>query len=141
MVFYRILHPQLIPHRLYFRQISSFAMDFQGMPEQWKTLLQHSQISKLEQQQNPQAVLDALNYYTHGDQLTHKQKFFLGYNSEFSSSLSLVRKSGIREKQYCQRRSQRGQGGRGGWGSPPKPRGCFAARSRLKMLRSSKCRG
>lgn len=36
----------------------------QGMPSDWARLLKDSQISKLEQQQNPQAVLDALKYYT-----------------------------------------------------------------------------
>lgn len=46
---------------------------FQGMPQQWAILLQNSQISKLEQQQNPQAVLDALNYYTQGELNTHQK--------------------------------------------------------------------
>lgn len=39
----------------------------QGMPEAWARLLTDSQISKQEQQQNPQAVLDALKYYTQGE--------------------------------------------------------------------------
>lgn len=34
------------------------------MPMEWKLLLQRSNISKMEQQQHPQAVLDALNYFT-----------------------------------------------------------------------------
>uniref|UniRef100_A0A8C6Q6X5 non-specific serine/threonine protein kinase n=1 Tax=Nothobranchius furzeri TaxID=105023 RepID=A0A8C6Q6X5_NOTFU len=34
-----------------------------GMPEQWARLLQTSNISKTEQKQNPQAVLDALKFY------------------------------------------------------------------------------
>lgn len=34
------------------------------MPTHWDVLLQNSKISKQEQQQNPQAVLDALQYYT-----------------------------------------------------------------------------
>ena len=33
------------------------------MPESWARLLQTSNISKLEQKKNPQAVLDVLNYY------------------------------------------------------------------------------
>ena len=33
------------------------------MPEQWVRLLQQSNISRAEQQENPQAVLDALKYY------------------------------------------------------------------------------
>lgn len=35
----------------------------QGMPESWARLLQTSNISKLEQKTNPQAVLDVLKYY------------------------------------------------------------------------------
>lgn len=37
------------------------------MPKHWEILLQQSQISKQEQQQNPQAVLNALKYYTRAD--------------------------------------------------------------------------
>ena len=33
------------------------------MPEAWKCLLLHSNISKIEQRRNPQAVLDILTYY------------------------------------------------------------------------------
>lgn len=33
------------------------------MPEQWSRLLQNSNISKQEQKNNPQAVLDVLNWY------------------------------------------------------------------------------
>ena len=35
----------------------------QGMPESWAKLLQHSNISRAEQQENPQAVLAVLKYY------------------------------------------------------------------------------
>ncbi|KAJ1367356.1 p21 protein (Cdc42 Rac)-activated kinase [Parelaphostrongylus tenuis] len=41
--------------------------EFTGMPSAWARLLMESQISKQEQQQNPQAVLDALKYYTQGE--------------------------------------------------------------------------
>lgn len=41
--------------------------EFTGMPPMWAQLLQTSQISKQEQQQNPQAVLDALKYFTQAD--------------------------------------------------------------------------
>ncbi|PVD18626.1 hypothetical protein C0Q70_21176 [Pomacea canaliculata] len=37
--------------------------EFTGMPESWAKLLQSANISKSEQKQNPQAVLDVLNYY------------------------------------------------------------------------------
>ncbi|KAK7808714.1 hypothetical protein U0070_011789 [Myodes glareolus] len=43
-----------------------------GMPEQWARLLQTSNITKLEQKKNPQAVLDALKFY---DSNTVKQKY------------------------------------------------------------------
>uniref|UniRef100_A0A0K0E0N6 non-specific serine/threonine protein kinase n=1 Tax=Strongyloides stercoralis TaxID=6248 RepID=A0A0K0E0N6_STRER len=46
--------------------------EFTGMPQHWAILLQNSQISKQEQQQNPQAVLDALKYYTQKDNSTQK---------------------------------------------------------------------
>lgn len=35
----------------------------QGMPEAWSRLLMNSNISKQEQKNNPQAVLDVLNWY------------------------------------------------------------------------------
>ncbi|KAK2165341.1 hypothetical protein NP493_1372g00014 [Ridgeia piscesae] len=37
--------------------------EFTGMPDSWAKLLQNSNISRAEQQKNPQAVLDVLNYY------------------------------------------------------------------------------
>ncbi|CEP15511.1 hypothetical protein [Parasitella parasitica] len=37
--------------------------EFTGMPREWHILLQQSGITKKEQQQNPQAVLDALGFY------------------------------------------------------------------------------
>lgn len=42
------------------------------MPPMWAQLLQSAQISKQEQQQNPQAVLDALKYYTQADSTQQK---------------------------------------------------------------------
>eukprot|EP00128_Syssomonas_multiformis_P005575 Colp12_sorted_trinity150504_noHs@19123 len=38
--------------------------NFTGLPAQWQTLLEMSKISKAEQAQNPQAVLDVLEFYT-----------------------------------------------------------------------------
>ncbi|XP_076974081.1 serine/threonine-protein kinase PAK 2 isoform X2 [Tamandua tetradactyla] len=46
--------------------------EFTGMPEQWARLLQTSNITKLEQKKNPQAVLDVLKFY---DSNTLKQKY------------------------------------------------------------------
>ncbi|XP_030065773.1 serine/threonine-protein kinase PAK 3 [Microcaecilia unicolor] len=59
--------------------------EFTGIPEQWARLLQTSNITKLEQKKNPQAVLDVLKFYdsketvnnqkymsfTSGDKSTH----------------------------------------------------------------------
>ncbi|CAF5124969.1 unnamed protein product, partial [Rotaria sp. Silwood1] len=39
--------------------------EFDGMPELWSSLLQSSKITKQEQKQNPQAVIDALDFYQH----------------------------------------------------------------------------
>lgn len=50
------------------------------MPESWAKLLQSSNITKLEQKQNPQAVLDVLNYYD----ASAKEK----QNSKFMTSIS-----------------------------------------------------
>uniref|UniRef100_A0A3P9LCT3 non-specific serine/threonine protein kinase n=1 Tax=Oryzias latipes TaxID=8090 RepID=A0A3P9LCT3_ORYLA len=46
--------------------------EFTGMPEQWARLLQTSNISKLEQKQNPQTVLTILKFY---DSTSGKQKY------------------------------------------------------------------
>lgn len=43
------------------------------MPEQWARLLQTSNITKLEQKKNPQAVLDVLKFYD--SKTTVKQKY------------------------------------------------------------------
>lgn len=56
----------------------------QGMPEQWARLLQTSNISKSEQKQNPQAVLDILKFY---DSTSGKQKY-LSFSA--SGQFSLV---------------------------------------------------
>lgn len=42
---------------------SYLIFDAQGIPEQWARLLQTSNITKLEQKKNPQAVLDVLKFY------------------------------------------------------------------------------
>ncbi|XP_026633769.1 serine/threonine-protein kinase PAK 3 isoform X4 [Microtus ochrogaster] len=72
--------------------------EFTGIPEQWARLLQTSNITKLEQKKNPQAVLDVLKFYdsketvnnqkymsfTSGDKSAH------GYIAAHQSSPSLV---------------------------------------------------
>ncbi|KAI8065744.1 kinase-like domain-containing protein [Gongronella butleri] len=53
--------------------------EFTGLPHEWQILLQQSGISKKEQYQNPQAVLDAIGFYqetrgAHDDQVFHKME-------------------------------------------------------------------
>ncbi|CAO3662864.1 unnamed protein product [Rhizopus stolonifer] len=52
--------------------------EFTGLPQEWQTLLQYSGISKHEQYQNPQAVLDAIGFYQenieHGESVYHKME-------------------------------------------------------------------
>ncbi|CAO3642563.1 unnamed protein product [Mucor fragilis] len=52
--------------------------EFTGLPQEWQTLLQHSGISKVEQYQNPQAVLDAIGFYQenrdHDESVYHKME-------------------------------------------------------------------
>ncbi|KAL7073477.1 hypothetical protein ACQ4LE_007393 [Meloidogyne hapla] len=58
--------------------------EFTGMPKSWELLLQQSQISKQEQQQNPQAVLNALKYFTRGE--GGGQKWLQPSHSSYDSS-------------------------------------------------------
>jgi hypothetical protein len=52
--------------------------EFDGMPELWSSLLHHSRITKQEQKQNPQAVIDALDFYQHA---AHKRESKFMYSS------------------------------------------------------------
>lgn len=47
----------------------------QGMPEQWAKLLMASNISKQEQKNNPQAVLDVLNYFDYSSKENASSKY------------------------------------------------------------------
>uniref|UniRef100_A0A671VD63 non-specific serine/threonine protein kinase n=1 Tax=Sparus aurata TaxID=8175 RepID=A0A671VD63_SPAAU len=67
--------------------------EFTGMPEQWARLLQTSNISKSEQKQNPQAVLDILKFY---DSTSGKQKYL-----SLSASAAKSNKCTIPQSQYC----------------------------------------
>uniref|UniRef100_A0A8D9AWN9 non-specific serine/threonine protein kinase n=2 Tax=Cacopsylla melanoneura TaxID=428564 RepID=A0A8D9AWN9_9HEMI len=49
--------------------------EFTGMPEAWARLLMSSNISKLEQKKNPQAVLDVLNWFDNSSKETKGSKF------------------------------------------------------------------
>uniref|UniRef100_A0A3Q3KPL3 non-specific serine/threonine protein kinase n=1 Tax=Mastacembelus armatus TaxID=205130 RepID=A0A3Q3KPL3_9TELE len=62
----------------------------QGMPEQWARLLQTSNISKSEQKQNPQAVLDILKFY---DSTSGKQKYLsFSASGQFSFAQQIIRR-------------------------------------------------
>lgn len=65
---------------------------FQGMPEQWARLLQTSNITKLEQKKNPQAVLDVLKFYDSKD--TAKQKY-LSFSAPGESQVCKALELGI----------------------------------------------
>uniref|UniRef100_A0A667ZX38 non-specific serine/threonine protein kinase n=1 Tax=Myripristis murdjan TaxID=586833 RepID=A0A667ZX38_9TELE len=64
-----------------------------GMPEQWARLLQTSNISKSEQKQNPQAVLDILKFY---DSTSGKQKY-LSFSASGQFLFFLLRLSRVKD--------------------------------------------
>nr|XP_042898261.1 serine/threonine-protein kinase Pak [Parasteatoda tepidariorum] len=49
--------------------------EFTGLPETWSMLLKNSNITKLEQKENPQAVLDVLNWYDTSTKETEDSKY------------------------------------------------------------------
>jgi hypothetical protein len=58
--------------------------EFDGMPEIWSSLLQHSKITKQEQKQNPQAVIHALDFYQHAAQKRESKFMYSSYKSNSS---------------------------------------------------------
>ncbi|XP_047449448.1 serine/threonine-protein kinase PAK 1 isoform X1 [Mugil cephalus] len=69
--------------------------EFTGMPEQWARLLQTSNITKLEQKKNPQAVLDVLKFYD-SKETANSQKYmsFTDKNTDaFTSSTTTSSKA------------------------------------------------
>ncbi|GMT32358.1 hypothetical protein PFISCL1PPCAC_23655 [Pristionchus fissidentatus] len=63
--------------------------EFTGMPLEWEQLLMESQISKQEQQQNPQAVLDALKYYTRDQGYYPTEKWMRTEADDFDTHSSI----------------------------------------------------
>ena len=57
------------------------------MPESWARLLQSSNITKSEQKQNPQAVLDVLNWY---DASTKQESKYMTMNRTVGKSITEV---------------------------------------------------
>ncbi len=66
------------------------------MPQLWSSLLQNSKITKQEQKQNPQAVIDALDFYQHS---AHKRESKFMYST--CKSKSSKTKSSLRTKWFC----------------------------------------
>uniref|UniRef100_A0A3B3VZ36 non-specific serine/threonine protein kinase n=2 Tax=Poecilia TaxID=8080 RepID=A0A3B3VZ36_9TELE len=61
--------------------------EFTGMPEQWARLLQTSNITKLEQKKNPQAVLDVLKFYD-SKETANSQKYMSFTGMKTSKAVS-----------------------------------------------------
>lgn len=59
------------------------------MPESWARLLQSSNITKSEQKQNPQAVLDVLNWY---DASTKQESKYMTMNRTVGKSFCKAKK-------------------------------------------------
>uniref|UniRef100_A0A1B0CXC6 non-specific serine/threonine protein kinase n=1 Tax=Lutzomyia longipalpis TaxID=7200 RepID=A0A1B0CXC6_LUTLO len=67
--------------------------EFTGMPEAWARLLMNSNISKQEQKNNPQAVLDVLNWYDNSKQRPSSKYMTNATTTHSGSSLSRVSSS------------------------------------------------
>ena len=57
--------------------------EFDGMPELWSSLLQNSKITKQEQKDNPQAVIDALDFYQHSANKRESKFMYSSCKSKF----------------------------------------------------------
>lgn len=66
------------------------------MPESWARLLQTSNISKVEQKKNPQAVLDVLNYYDTSTKQATESKYMIAVSKP--QGHSYVSKPAITER-------------------------------------------
>ncbi|MBN3309550.1 PAK1 kinase, partial [Amia calva] len=72
--------------------------EFTGMPEQWARLLQTSNITKLEQKKNPQAVLDVLKFYD-SKETSNSQKYmsFTDKSAENYNSSTVLNTKAVSE--------------------------------------------
>uniref|UniRef100_A0A672ZKI5 non-specific serine/threonine protein kinase n=1 Tax=Sphaeramia orbicularis TaxID=375764 RepID=A0A672ZKI5_9TELE len=61
--------------------------EFTGIPEQWARLLQTSNITKLEQKKNPQAVLDVLKFYDSKETVNNQKYMSFTSGGEGDSAL------------------------------------------------------
>uniref|UniRef100_A0A674P2B8 non-specific serine/threonine protein kinase n=1 Tax=Takifugu rubripes TaxID=31033 RepID=A0A674P2B8_TAKRU len=62
--------------------------EFTGIPEQWARLLQTSNITKLEQKKNPQAVLDVLKFYDSKETVNNQK--YMSFTSGASAAASRI---------------------------------------------------
>uniref|UniRef100_A0A8C5DBQ5 non-specific serine/threonine protein kinase n=1 Tax=Gouania willdenowi TaxID=441366 RepID=A0A8C5DBQ5_GOUWI len=62
--------------------------EFTGIPEQWARLLQTSNITKLEQKKNPQAVLDVLKFYDSKETVNNQKYMSFTSGGEFPAVLT-----------------------------------------------------
>ncbi|XP_059621672.1 serine/threonine-protein kinase Pak isoform X1 [Phlebotomus argentipes] len=60
--------------------------EFTGMPEAWARLLMNSNISKQEQKNNPQAVLDVLNWFDNSSKQRPSSKYMTNATTTHSAS-------------------------------------------------------
>ncbi|XP_044266543.1 serine/threonine-protein kinase Pak isoform X2 [Tribolium madens] len=67
--------------------------EFTGMPEAWSRLLMNSNISKQEQKNNPQAVLDVLNFFDNTTKAPPNTKYMTKTTTATHSGSSLSRVS------------------------------------------------
>jgi len=63
----------------------AYTGEFTGMPTQWARLLQNSNISRVEQQKNPKAVLQVLEFYDSAEKNTNDQKYMLKSSSNYTN--------------------------------------------------------
>lgn len=79
-------HPVVINHQIFNPSPSVSLSPRQGMPEAWARLLQNSGISAAEKKKNPQAVVKALEFFTHNQSAAglEEEKFMTAprYNAE-----------------------------------------------------------
>lgn len=54
------------------------------MPDEWQRLLSTANISKTEQQKNPQAILDVLTYFDKSKDPRDTQKFMMSISNDAS---------------------------------------------------------
>ncbi|KAI8883017.1 Pak2 protein [Backusella circina FSU 941] len=76
--------------------------EFTGLPQEWQVLLQHSGISKKEQYQNPQAVLDAIGFYQENrdqdESVYHKMEKAHALNEKMDDYEQVIQNSKSSEK-------------------------------------------